>query len=142
MTVVFVVIYSRLEHTCIGVLTLGLPDSPGVPSAATADTLVATFNDLGSVEKLLRENKDQVAAIILEPVVGNSGFIAPDAKFLRGLRKLADEYNALLVFDEVMTGFRVAYGGAQEYYGVIPDLTTFGKVIGIFLAMHFECACD
>eukprot|EP00603_Paraphysomonas_imperforata_P011766 CAMPEP_0114473480 /NCGR_PEP_ID=MMETSP0104-20121206/13002_1 /TAXON_ID=37642 ORGANISM="Paraphysomonas imperforata, Strain PA2" /NCGR_SAMPLE_ID=MMETSP0104 /ASSEMBLY_ACC=CAM_ASM_000202 /LENGTH=475 /DNA_ID=CAMNT_0001647663 /DNA_START=199 /DNA_END=1629 /DNA_ORIENTATION=- len=122
-----------------GVATLGLPDSPGVPSAATADTLVATYNDLSSVEKLLKQNQGEVAAIILEPVVGNSGFIAPDKEFLHGLRRLSNEYNTLLVFDEVMTGFRVAYGGAQEYYGVTPDLTTLGKIIGLLknLALDF-----
>jgi glutamate-1-semialdehyde 2,1-aminomutase len=112
------------------VATLGLPDSPGVPAAATSDTLVATYNDLASVEKLLQQNNGHVAAIILEPVVGNSGFIAPDKEFLQGLRRLSDQYGTLLVFDEVMTGFRVAYGGAQEYYGVTPDLTTLGKIIG------------
>lgn len=113
-----------------GVATLGLPDSPGVPAAATADTLVATYNDLASVENLLKQNQGEVAAIILEPVVGNSGFIAPDKEFLQGLKRLSTEYNTLLVFDEVMTGFRVAYGGAQEHYGVTPDLTTLGKIIG------------
>jgi glutamate-1-semialdehyde 2,1-aminomutase len=91
---------------------------------------VATYNDLASVEKLLQQNNGHVAAIILEPVVGNSGFIAPDKEFLQGLRRLSDQYGTLLVFDEVMTGFRVAYGGAQEYYGVTPDLTTLGKIIG------------
>lgn len=113
-----------------GVATLGLPDSPGVPRAATAGTLVAKYNDLDSVEKLLKENEGEVAAVILEPVVGNSGFIAPTKEFLQGLRRLTKQYGALLVFDEVMTGFRVAYGGAQEYFGVTPDLTTLGKVIG------------
>lgn len=115
----------------IGVATLGLPDSPGVPAAATSDTLVATYNDLSSVEQLLKDNHNEVAAIILEPVVGNSGFIAPDKEFLLGLKRLSKEYNTLLVFDEVMTGFRVAYGGAQEHFGVTPDLTTLGKIIGI-----------
>jgi glutamate-1-semialdehyde 2,1-aminomutase len=113
-----------------GVATLGLPDSPGVPSSATSDTLVATYNDLRSVEKLLNEHAD-IAAVILEPVVGNAGFIKPSKQFLEGLRELTKKHGALLVFDEVMTGFRVAYGGAQEHYGVIPDLTTLGKVIGL-----------
>eukprot|EP00640_Fibrocapsa_japonica_P001774 CAMPEP_0113935820 /NCGR_PEP_ID=MMETSP1339-20121228/2883_1 /TAXON_ID=94617 /ORGANISM="Fibrocapsa japonica" /LENGTH=462 /DNA_ID=CAMNT_0000938095 /DNA_START=74 /DNA_END=1462 /DNA_ORIENTATION=+ /assembly_acc=CAM_ASM_000762 len=111
-----------------GVATLGLPDSPGVPKGSTAGTLCATYNDLASVEALLKEH--EVAAIILEPVVGNSGFIPPTKEFIEGLRKLATENGALLVFDEVMTGFRIAYGGAQEYFGVTPDVTTMGKVIG------------
>jgi glutamate-1-semialdehyde 2,1-aminomutase len=111
-----------------GVATLGLPNSPGVPDALAALTVVAPFNDLGAVESLLRAHA--VAAIIVEPVVGNSGFISPDAAFLPGLRALAIQYGALLIFDEVMTGFRVAYGGACERFGVTPDLTTLGKVIG------------
>jgi len=111
-----------------GVATLGLPDSPGVPAGATNGTLCATYNDLASVEALLKAN--EVAAVILEPVVGNSGFIAPTKAFLVGLRELTTKYGALLVFDEVMTGFRIAYGGAQEYFGVTPDVTTMGKVIG------------
>jgi glutamate-1-semialdehyde 2,1-aminomutase len=113
-----------------GVATLGLPDSPGVPKAATSTTLTAPFNDLESVKALFEENRDEIAGVILEPVVGNAGFIAPDAGFLEGLRELTHEYGALLVFDEVMTGFRIAYGGAQEKFGVTPDLTTLGKVIG------------
>ncbi|MFN6528514.1 glutamate-1-semialdehyde 2,1-aminomutase [Nostoc sp. ChiSLP03a] len=113
-----------------GVATLGLPDSPGVPKAATSTTLTAPFNDLEAVKALFEENRDEVAGVILEPVVGNAGFIAPDAGFLEGLRELTHEYGALLVFDEVMTGFRIAYGGAQEKFGVTPDLTTLGKVIG------------
>merc|ERR1712151_982401 len=111
-----------------GVATLGLPDSPGVPTGATSGTLCAQYNNLESVEALLKEN--EVAAVILEPVVGNSGFIPPTQEFLRGLRELTTKYGALLVFDEVMTGFRIAYGGAQEYFGVTPDVTTMGKVIG------------
>jgi len=111
-----------------GVATLGLPDSPGVPVGATSGTLVARYNDLASVEALLREHK--VAAVVLEAVVGNSGFIKPTTAFLEGLRELTTAHGALLVFDEVMTGFRVSYGGAQEYFGVTPDLTTLGKVIG------------
>ncbi|MDZ8033282.1 MAG: glutamate-1-semialdehyde 2,1-aminomutase [Nostoc sp. DedQUE08] len=113
-----------------GVATLGLPDSPGVPKAATSSTLTAPFNDLEAVKALFEENRDEIAGVILEPVVGNAGFIAPDAGFLEGLRELTHEYGALLVFDEVMTGFRIAYGGAQEKFGVTPDLTTLGKVIG------------
>ncbi|MBG1269087.1 glutamate-1-semialdehyde 2,1-aminomutase [Nostoc sp. WHI] len=113
-----------------GVATLGLPDSPGVPKSSTSTTLTAPFNDLEAVKALFEENRNEIAGVILEPVVGNAGFIAPDAGFLEGLRELTHEYGALLVFDEVMTGFRIAYGGAQEKFGVTPDLTTLGKVIG------------
>ncbi len=110
--------------------TLGLPNSPGVPDALAALTLTASFNDIADVERLFREHGDRIAAIIVEPVVGNAGFIAPDPAFLPALRKLADTNGALLIFDEVMTGFRIAYGGAVERFGVTPDLTTLGKVIG------------
>ncbi|WP_026735789.1 glutamate-1-semialdehyde 2,1-aminomutase [Fischerella sp. PCC 9605] len=113
-----------------GVATLGLPDSPGVPKSVTSNTLTAPFNDLEAVKALFEENRDQIAGVILEPVVGNAGFIPPDAGFLEGLRELTQEHGALLVFDEVMTGFRIAYGGAQEKFGITPDLTTLGKVIG------------
>ena len=113
-----------------GVATLGLPDSPGVPKSATNNTLTAPYNDLEAVKKLFAENPDEIAGVILEPVVGNSGFITPDAGFLEGLREITQEYGALLIFDEVMTGFRIAYGGAQEKFGITPDLTTLGKVIG------------
>lgn len=119
---------SFLVQAGSGVATLGLPDSPGVPTGATRSTLVATYNDLASVEELLKTHA--VAAVILEPVVGNSGFIKPDLSFLQGLRELTKKYDALLVFDEVMTGFRISYGGAQAHYGITPDLTTMGKVIG------------
>merc|ERR1711920_886798 len=111
-----------------GIATLGLPDSPGVPAGATSSTLCAQYNNLESVEALLKDNEG--AAVILEPVVGNSGFIPPTKEFLQGLRDLTTKYGALLVFDEVMTGFRIAYGGAQEHFGVTPDVTTMGKVIG------------
>lgn len=113
-----------------GVATLGLPDSPGVPKSATSSTLTAPFNDLEAVKALFEQNRDEIAGVILEPVVGNAGFITPDAGFLEGLRELTHEHGALLVFDEVMTGFRIAYGGAQEKFGITPDLTTLGKVIG------------
>ncbi|BAY47509.1 glutamate-1-semialdehyde-2,1-aminomutase [Scytonema sp. HK-05] len=113
-----------------GVATLGLPDSPGVPKSATTNTLTAPFNDLEAVKQLFEENRDEIAGVILEPIVGNAGFIAPDAGFLEGLRELTHEHGALLVFDEVMTGFRIAYGGAQEKFGITPDLTTLGKIIG------------
>lgn len=113
-----------------GVATLGLPDSPGVPKSVTANTLTAPFNDLEAVKALFADHPDQIAGVILEPVVGNAGFIPPDGGFLAGLREITQEQGALLVFDEVMTGFRIAYGGAQEKFGVLPDLTTLGKIIG------------
>ena len=113
-----------------GVATLGLPDSPGVPAGATQDTLTAPFNDLGAVKRLFERYPDEIAAVIVEPVAGNMGVVPPADGFLAGLRDLTRAHSALLVFDEVMTGFRVALGGAQELYGIDPDLTTLGKVIG------------
>ena len=113
-----------------GVATLGLPDSPGVPRGATQDTLVAPYNDLDAVKRLFREYPAEIAAVIVEPVAGNMGVVPPADGFLEGLRRLTEEHGALLIFDEVMTGFRVALGGAQALYGVMPDLTTLGKVIG------------
>ncbi len=113
-----------------GAATFGTPDSPGVTEATARDTLIARFNDLDSVRRQLSEHAGAVAAVIVEPVVGNMGVVPPRPGFLEGLRRLCDEHGALLVFDEVMTGFRVARGGAQERYGVRPDLTTLGKVIG------------
>jgi len=113
-----------------GVATLGLPDSPGVPKTTTSNTLTAPFNNLEAVKALFDENPGEIAGVILEPVVGNAGFIPPDGGFLAGLRELTRENGALLVFDEVMTGFRIAYGGAQEKFGITPDLTTLGKIIG------------
>jgi glutamate-1-semialdehyde 2,1-aminomutase len=113
-----------------GVATLGLPDSPGVPADTVKDTLVADFNHLDSVEALFRKYPEQIAAIIVEPVAGNMGVVPPLPGFLEGLRVITEREGALLIFDEVMTGFRVHRGGAQALYNVKPDLTTLGKVIG------------
>jgi glutamate-1-semialdehyde 2,1-aminomutase len=121
---------SFLVRAGSGVATLGLPNSPGVPDVLAALTITAPFNDERATEALLRVYSGRVAAIIVEPVVGNAGFIPPDPAFLPALRRLAHEHGALLIFDEVMTGFRVAPGGAAELFGVTPDLTTLGKVIG------------
>ncbi|SFB94706.1 glutamate-1-semialdehyde 2,1-aminomutase [Spirosoma endophyticum] len=113
-----------------GAMTMGIPDSPGVTKATAADTLTAPFNDLAAVEALLDNNHNQVAAIILEPVVGNMGCVLPEPGFLEGIRDLCDRHGVVLIFDEVMTGFRLAKGGAQERFGITPDLTTMGKIIG------------
>jgi glutamate-1-semialdehyde 2,1-aminomutase len=113
-----------------GVLTLGKPSSEGVLSEVARNTLIAEYNDLESVEKVLTENRGEIAAIIVEPVAGNMGCIPPEKGFLQGLRKLANVHGALLIFDEVMTGFRLAAGGAQEIYNVYADLITYGKIIG------------
>ncbi|MGI8618866.1 MAG: glutamate-1-semialdehyde 2,1-aminomutase [Gemmatimonadaceae bacterium] len=121
---------SFLVRAGSGVATLGLPNSPGVPEQLAALTLVAPFNDPSAVRELARGSAEPVAAIVVEPVMGNAGLILPQAGFLRALREIADETGALLVFDEVMTGFRAAPGGAAALYGVRPDLTALGKVIG------------
>jgi glutamate-1-semialdehyde 2,1-aminomutase len=113
-----------------GAATMGTPDSPGVTANTAKDTLTAPFNDLESVQKLVQANKNSIAAIIIEPVAGNMGCILPQPGFLEGLRDLCDEAGIVLIFDEVMTGFRLARGGAQEVFNVVPDMTTLGKIIG------------
>lgn len=113
-----------------GVMTFGSPDSPGVTRGTAQDTLTAPFNDLEAVSKLIGNNPGDIAAVILEPVAGNMGCVAPEAGYLAGLRDLCSRNGILLIFDEVMTGFRLAPGGAQELYNVLPDLTTLGKIIG------------
>jgi glutamate-1-semialdehyde 2,1-aminomutase len=113
-----------------GALTFGTPTSPGVPTGAAAATLLATFNDLGSVEQLIAANPGEIAGLIVEPVAGNMGTVLPEPGFLAGLRSLTAANGIVLIFDEVMTGFRVAPGGAQALYGVTPDLTCLGKIIG------------
>ena len=113
-----------------GALTLGLPDSPGVTQGTAQDTLTARYNDLEDVARLFENHGNDIAAVILEPVVGNMGVVIPDKEFLEGLRGLTQKYGALLIFDEVMTCFRLAKGGAQEYFGITPDITCLGKIIG------------
>jgi glutamate-1-semialdehyde 2,1-aminomutase len=113
-----------------GAMTFGVPTSPGVPEGAARDTLVASYNDLASVEQLLEAHRDQVAAVFVEPVAGNMGVVPPRDGFLAGLRDLCTRHGTLVVFDEVITGFRMAAGGAQQVYGVRPDLTCLGKIIG------------
>ena len=121
---------SMLVKAGSGALTFGQPDSPGVPRDLAKHTLTATFNDLASVRRLLESNRGKVAALLVEPIPGNMGVILPAPGFLEGLRALTKRAGALLVFDEVISGFRVALGGAQELYGVVPDLTVLGKIIG------------
>lgn len=121
---------SFLSKAGSGVATLGLPDSPGVTRSTAADTLNAIYNDIGSVERLFEENRGAIAVVFIEPVAGNMGCVPADKDFLQRLRELCDSEGALLIFDEVMTGFRLARGGAQELYGIAPDLSTFGKIIG------------
>ncbi|OGV36392.1 MAG: glutamate-1-semialdehyde-2,1-aminomutase [Legionellales bacterium RIFCSPHIGHO2_12_FULL_35_11] len=113
-----------------GLLTLGIPSSSGILSGATEHTLTADYNDFEQVENIFRSSPDEIAAIIIEPIAGNMGLIKPSPGFLEGLRELCDNYKSLLIFDEVMTGFRVALGGAEEVYNVRPDLVTLGKIIG------------
>ena len=113
-----------------GVATFSIPGTPGVPASTVADTLLAPYNDLDAVRALFEAWPDDIAALFVEPVAGNMGLMLPQPGFLKGLRELCTKYGALLVFDEVITGFRLSYGGAQERFGIMPDLTTFGKIIG------------
>ena len=113
-----------------GVATLGIPGSPGVPEAVAQATLSLPFNDIDAVKKVMADKGDKVACVIVEPVAGNMGLVAPEDGFLKTLRELTEAHGSVLIFDEVMTGFRVAYGGAQSLYGITPDLSCFGKVIG------------
>ena len=113
-----------------GLLTENVPDSAGVPKAFTDTTLIARYNDLDSVRKLFEQYEDKIAALIVEPVAANMGVVPPENGFLQGLRDITKQYGAVLIFDEVITGFRLALGGAQSYYGVTPDMTTFGKIVG------------
>ncbi|MDX2163983.1 MAG: glutamate-1-semialdehyde 2,1-aminomutase [Gammaproteobacteria bacterium] len=121
---------SLLVKSGSGGLTFGVPDSAGVPKSFAEHTLIAEYNDLDDVERLIKQYPDDIAAVIVEPVAGNMNCVLPELKFLTGLRELCDSHKALLIFDEVMTGFRVALGGAQEKYNIKPDLTTLGKIIG------------
>ncbi|MCO5387710.1 glutamate-1-semialdehyde 2,1-aminomutase [Desulfosporosinus sp.] len=113
-----------------GALTFGVPTSPGVPVQTAATTISAQFNDLEGLREIFKREGEEIACVILEPVAGNMGVVLPEGEFLQGVRRLTEEYGALLIFDEVMTGFRVSYGGAQAHYGIDPDLTCLGKVIG------------
>jgi glutamate-1-semialdehyde 2,1-aminomutase len=113
-----------------GAITLGVPNSPGVTTGTAKDTLLARFNDLAQVEEVLNNNKGEVAAIIIEPVAGNMGCIPPNEGFLEGLRTLCDQHGAVLIFDEVMTGFRLSAGGAHKRYNIQPDMVCMGKIIG------------
>lgn len=121
---------SLLVKAGSGALTLGVPTSPGVPAALAQETITLTYNDIDQVKEVFKQLGDQIACIIVEPVAGNMNCIPPVPGFLQGLREVCDQYDTVLIFDEVMTGFRVALGGAQSHYGVTPDLTTLGKVIG------------
>ena len=113
-----------------GLATFSIPGTPGVPDAVVADTLLAPYNDLAAMQQLFATQGEEIAAIIVEPVAANMGLVLPKAGYLQGLRDLCDRYGALLIFDEVITGFRASYGGAQARFGIDPDLTTFGKIIG------------
>lgn len=121
---------SMLVAAGSGVATLGIPGSPGVTEGAAEDTIILDYNDLESVEDTITKQHEKIACVILEPIAANMGVVPPEPGFLEGLRKITEEYGVILIFDEVITGFRVAYGGAQELYGITPDLTCLGKIIG------------
>ncbi len=121
---------SLLAKAGSGIATFGLPDSAGVPTSVTVDTIVLPYNDLDALKQVLDAARDEVACVVLEPVAGNMGVVPPKEGYLAGIRELCDRHGAVLIFDEVITGFRLAYGGAQELYGITPDLTTLGKIIG------------
>ncbi len=126
--------HGHADHLLIkagsGALTFGVPSSPGVPESIASETLSATYNDLDSVKKLFAEYPDQIAAVIVEPVAGNMGLIPPAESFLEGLREVTAQYGALLIFDEVISGFRASFGGAQKVFNIMPDITCLGKIIG------------
>lgn len=126
--------HGHADHLLIkagsGALTFGVPSSPGVPESIASETLTASYNDLDSVKKLFAEYPDQIAAVIVEPVAGNMGLVPPAEGFLEGLREVTKEYGALLIFDEVISGFRASYGGAQKVFDIMPDITCLGKIIG------------
>jgi len=121
---------SMLVKAGSGVATLGIPDSPGIPADLARHTLTAPYNDVGSLERLLEAHRGNLACVIVEPVAGNMGVVPPRPEFLSRLRQLTNHYGIVLIFDEVITGFRVDYGGAQSRYGIVPDLTCLGKIIG------------
>lgn len=121
---------SLLVKAGSGALTTSVPDSAGVPKDDTKNTLVAEYNDKDSVQKLFDENKDQIAAVIVEPVAANMGLVLPEEGFLEFLREITKDHGSLLIFDEVITGFRLSLGGAQQYYNIKPDITTLGKIVG------------
>lgn len=121
---------SLLAKAGSGVMTLGIPGTPGVTEGTAKDTIVLPYNDIDAVKEAFRKEGENIAAVIVEPIAGNMGVVLPEPGFLEGLREITKEYGALLIFDEVITGFRVSYGGAQELLGIMPDLTTLGKIIG------------
>ncbi|TET62512.1 aminotransferase class III-fold pyridoxal phosphate-dependent enzyme, partial [Candidatus Aerophobetes bacterium] len=122
-----------------GATTLGFPDSAGVPQDFARNTILVPYNDVGAIEKVIEENSREIASVIIEPVAGNMGVVLPEDGFLQKLREITAEYGIVLIFDEVITGFRISYGGAQQYFRVIPDLTCLGKIIGGGLPVGAYC---